>query len=97
MIVLTPIFPIGPNAEDNFLVHIITLSSDLWLSSKCSRYISLLFISISMVDIPHNSQCILFDSSGVPYSKPLYTLSYTFITAGASGALLTAIYFIVSL
>ncbi|KAK4406961.1 hypothetical protein Sango_0277100 [Sesamum angolense] len=32
---------------------------------------------------------------GVPYSKPLYTLSYMFITAGASGVLLTAIYFIV--
>ncbi|KAL0420092.1 UNVERIFIED_CONTAM: hypothetical protein Sradi_1422700 [Sesamum radiatum] len=32
---------------------------------------------------------------GVPYSKPLYTLSYMFITAGASGVLLTAIYLIV--
>ncbi|KAL8544946.1 hypothetical protein ACS0TY_005230 [Phlomoides rotata] len=37
----------------------------------------------------------LLNVLGVPYSKPLYTLSYMFITAGASGALLTTIYFIV--
>ncbi|CAA0831971.1 Protein of unknown function (DUF1624 [Striga hermonthica] len=34
---------------------------------------------------------------GVPFSKPLYTLSYMFITAGASGFLLTAIYFMVDI
>lgn len=39
---------------------------------------------------------IFFDSSGVPFSKPLYTLSYMFVTAGASGVLLTIIYFFVS-
>ncbi|XP_042044156.1 heparan-alpha-glucosaminide N-acetyltransferase-like isoform X3 [Salvia splendens] len=38
---------------------------------------------------------ILFISPGVPLSKPLYTLSYMFVTAGASGVLLTVIYFIV--
>ncbi|PIN01022.1 heparan-alpha-glucosaminide N-acetyltransferase [Handroanthus impetiginosus] len=32
---------------------------------------------------------------GIPYSKPLYTLSYMFITAGASGVLLTVIYLLV--
>lgn len=35
-------------------------------------------------------------SSGIPLSKPLYTLSYMFITAGASGFLLTIIFYIVS-
>ncbi|KAG8389541.1 hypothetical protein BUALT_Bualt02G0240000 [Buddleja alternifolia] len=34
---------------------------------------------------------------GVPYSKPLYSLSYMFITAGASAVLLTIIYFIVDI
>ncbi|KAL3648089.1 hypothetical protein CASFOL_009057 [Castilleja foliolosa] len=34
---------------------------------------------------------------GVPFSKPLYTLSYMFITAGASGVLLTAMYFIIDI
>ncbi|KAL7112564.1 hypothetical protein ACP275_04G010000 [Erythranthe tilingii] len=37
----------------------------------------------------------LLNILGVPYSKPLYTLSYMFITAGASGVLMTIIYFIV--
>ncbi|CAI9104895.1 OLC1v1003682C2 [Oldenlandia corymbosa var. corymbosa] len=32
---------------------------------------------------------------GVPFSKPLYTLSYMFTTAGASGFLLTVIFYIV--
>ncbi|XP_027076228.1 uncharacterized protein [Coffea arabica] len=32
---------------------------------------------------------------GIPFSKPLYTLSYMFITAGASGFLLTIIFYIV--
>ncbi|XP_075491021.1 uncharacterized protein LOC142529378 [Primulina tabacum] len=32
---------------------------------------------------------------GVPFSKPLYTLSYMFITAAASGFLFSVIYFIV--
>ncbi|XP_073154286.1 uncharacterized protein [Henckelia pumila] len=32
---------------------------------------------------------------GVPFSKPLYTLSYMFTTAGASGFLFAVIYFIV--
>jgi predicted acyltransferase len=35
--------------------------------------------------------------SGIPLSKALYTLSFMFITAGASGLVLTAIYYIVSL
>ncbi|KAL3849717.1 hypothetical protein ACJIZ3_011599 [Penstemon smallii] len=34
---------------------------------------------------------------GVPFSKPLYTLSYMFITAGASGVVLSAIYFLVDI
>lgn len=34
---------------------------------------------------------------GVPLSKPLYTLSYMFVTAGASGFLLTIFFYIVSL
>ncbi|KAG8653252.1 hypothetical protein MANES_05G001400v8 [Manihot esculenta] len=34
---------------------------------------------------------------GIPFSKPLYTLSYMFITAGASGLLLTIIFYVVSL
>jgi predicted acyltransferase len=34
--------------------------------------------------------------SGIPLSKALYTLSFMFITAGASGLVLTAIYYIVS-
>ncbi|XP_047966303.1 heparan-alpha-glucosaminide N-acetyltransferase-like isoform X2 [Salvia hispanica] len=37
----------------------------------------------------------LLSVTGVPLSKPLYTLSYMFVTAGASGVLLTVIYFIV--
>ncbi|XP_042044154.1 heparan-alpha-glucosaminide N-acetyltransferase-like isoform X1 [Salvia splendens] len=37
----------------------------------------------------------LLTVTGVPLSKPLYTLSYMFVTAGASGVLLTVIYFIV--
>ncbi|PON61667.1 Heparan-alpha-glucosaminide N-acetyltransferase [Parasponia andersonii] len=32
---------------------------------------------------------------GIPFSKPLYTLSYTCMTAGASGLCLTIIYYIV--
>ncbi|KAG8653251.1 hypothetical protein MANES_05G001400v8 [Manihot esculenta] len=32
---------------------------------------------------------------GIPFSKPLYTLSYMFITAGASGLLLTIIFYVV--
>ncbi|KAI3449422.1 hypothetical protein Pfo_006087 [Paulownia fortunei] len=39
----------------------------------------------------------LLSALGVPYSKPLYTLSYMFITAGASGVLMTAIYLIVDI
>ncbi|KZV44148.1 heparan-alpha-glucosaminide N-acetyltransferase-like [Dorcoceras hygrometricum] len=38
---------------------------------------------------------VLLMFSGVPFSKPLYTLSYMFITAGASGFLFSVIYFIV--
>lgn len=34
---------------------------------------------------------------GIPLSKALYTLSYMFITAGASGLVLTAIYYIVDI
>ncbi|KAH6766483.1 heparan-alpha-glucosaminide N-acetyltransferase-like protein [Perilla frutescens var. hirtella] len=34
---------------------------------------------------------------GDPLSKPLYTLSYMFVTAGASGVVLTFIYFIVDM
>ncbi|KAG4981765.1 hypothetical protein JHK87_026514 [Glycine soja] len=34
---------------------------------------------------------------GMPLSKALYTLSYTCITAGASGLVLTAIYYIVDI
>ncbi|KAL2535256.1 hypothetical protein Fot_16647 [Forsythia ovata] len=37
----------------------------------------------------------LLNAVGVPLSKPLYTLSYMFITAGASGIILTIIFFIV--
>ncbi|XP_041993754.1 heparan-alpha-glucosaminide N-acetyltransferase-like isoform X3 [Salvia splendens] len=37
----------------------------------------------------------LLSVTGVPLSKPLYTLSYMFVTAGASGVLLTVIYYIV--
>ncbi|CAL9765928.1 unnamed protein product [Musa acuminata subsp. burmannicoides] len=33
--------------------------------------------------------------SGMPFSKPLYTLSYMFLTAGASGFLFILIYYIV--
>ncbi|PKA48923.1 heparan-alpha-glucosaminide N-acetyltransferase [Apostasia shenzhenica] len=33
--------------------------------------------------------------SGLPLSKPLYTLSYMFLTAGASGIVLTFIYYLV--
>ncbi|KAL6564140.1 hypothetical protein OROMI_015590 [Orobanche minor] len=40
---------------------------------------------------------ILVHCKGVPFSKPLYTLSYMFITAGASGVLLTALYFLVDI
>lgn len=39
----------------------------------------------------------IFCSAGVPLSKPLYTLSYMCITAGASGIVLIAIYYTVSL
>lgn len=34
--------------------------------------------------------------SGIPFSKPLYTLSYMFVTAGASGFVLTVVFYIVS-
>lgn len=34
-------------------------------------------------------------SNGIPLSKPLYTLSYMCITAGASGVLLIAIFYMV--
>ncbi|XP_057800143.1 uncharacterized protein LOC131015730 isoform X2 [Salvia miltiorrhiza] len=37
----------------------------------------------------------LLNVTGIPLSKPLYTLSYMFVTAGASGVVLTVIYFIV--
>ncbi|XP_059663472.1 uncharacterized protein LOC132309142 [Cornus florida] len=39
----------------------------------------------------------VLDVLGVPFSKPLYTLSYMCITAGTSGFLLTIIFYIVSL
>lgn len=55
----------------------------------------LLFTSTSIFYISH--LYIFLKLSGIPYSKPLYTLSYMFITAGASGVLMTAIYFIVRL
>lgn len=34
--------------------------------------------------------------AGMPFSKPLYTLSYMLLTTGVSGFLLTLIYYIVS-
>ncbi|PKI73938.1 hypothetical protein CRG98_005663 [Punica granatum] len=37
----------------------------------------------------------VLDMLGIPLCKPLYTLSYTCITAGASGLLLTLIYYMV--
>ncbi|KAL3517392.1 hypothetical protein ACH5RR_019981 [Cinchona calisaya] len=38
---------------------------------------------------------IVLEVLGIPFSKPLYTLSYMSITAGASGVLLTIIFYIV--
>lgn len=48
--------------------------------------------------IDHLIASIYFDNFfvGMPFSKPLYTLSYMFLTAGVSGFLFILIYFIVS-
>lgn len=91
------IFPAGTDAESNFLVYIISNSSHLGLSFNCCRYFHFFRESLRLFTSCNASRYhILFDSSGVPLSKPLYTLSYMFVTAGASGVVLTTIYFIVS-
>ncbi|XP_024025868.1 heparan-alpha-glucosaminide N-acetyltransferase [Morus notabilis] len=48
------------------------------------------FFSIPLLIIGY-----ILEVLGIPLSKPLYTLSYTCITAGASGLCLTIIYYIV--
>lgn len=40
---------------------------------------------------------MIVNIAGIPFCKPLYTLSYMCITAGASGLFLTIIFYVVSL
>ena len=95
-------FLTGSEAENSYLVCIISPSSDVGLSFKCHRYFHFLVrISVFSLHVMYFifleiHYYLLFISPGVPLSKPLYTLSYMFVTAGASGVLLTVIYFIVS-
>ncbi|CAI9781078.1 unnamed protein product [Fraxinus pennsylvanica] len=49
----------------------------------------------SISSLPLLISGFLLSVVGVPFSKPLYTLSYMFITAGASGTFLTIIFYIV--
>ncbi|XP_062083425.1 uncharacterized protein LOC133789651 isoform X2 [Humulus lupulus] len=48
----------------------------------------------SSFSIPLIIMGFILEVLGIPFSKPLYTLSYTFLTAGASGLCLTIIYYI---
>ncbi|CAA2979034.1 heparan-alpha-glucosaminide N-acetyltransferase-like isoform X3 [Olea europaea var. sylvestris] len=49
----------------------------------------------SILSLPLLIVGYLLNVVGVPFSKPLYTLSYMFITAGASGIFLTIIFYLV--
>ncbi|KAF3436513.1 hypothetical protein FNV43_RR23605 [Rhamnella rubrinervis] len=65
----------------HILVHLKGQRERLLLCSLFSIFLLLLGYILQML--------------GIPFSKPLYTLSYTCITAGASGLCLTIIYYIV--
>ncbi|KAM6558909.1 hypothetical protein CsatA_028148 [Cannabis sativa] len=49
----------------------------------------------SLFSFPLIIMGFILEVIGIPFSKPLYTLSYTCLTAGASGLCLTVIYYIV--
>lgn len=96
-ILVSNFFLAGSQAENSYLVCISSPSSDVGLSFKCHRYlISAFSLPVMYFIFLEIGYYILFVFPGVPLSKPLYTLSYMFVTAGASGVLLTIIYFIVS-
>lgn len=69
------------------LAYVLKALGMSYLRAKCSY---------SAFVISRNSLIECFNMTGIPFSKPLYTLSYTILTAGASGLCLTLIYYIVS-
>lgn len=54
------------------------------------------FVVLIRASIPQSDSC-MFWSLGMPFSKPLYTVSYMLLTGGVSGFLLLLLYYIVSL
>jgi heparan-alpha-glucosaminide N-acetyltransferase len=53
------------------------------------------FIILGTPSISESDTCICWPL-GMPFSKPLYTVSYMLLTAGVSGFLLLLLYYIVS-
>ena len=78
------------------MVHHVLPAAATGVHLECSRY----FQGSSCLSDANNHNSLLTLSfspfPGVPFSKPLYTLSYLFLSSGVSGFVLTAMYYVVS-
>lgn len=89
----------GTNADTNILVFNFLPTANIWICTGNSWYSSFhkySFFRLMNVLLLCLNCNIWWFLSGVPFSKPLYTLSYMLVTSGASGLLLTIIFYLVS-